>query len=253
MSDSTTDGTDATRRDRASNGAPRRRPPLWLLILAGVLVVALVVVAVVVLGNRGESEEIPVATQTVTLAAPTPTLDPVERPAGTAFADALPSTVLAYSLTEIAEHPPLLAAGALEGYRLVYSDGAGTDLTVLAGQWRDAAGAQAVLDQVIAAQPAAGTVVTLDEAAAGADAAAGDGAAGDGTAAGDETAEPTQTATTLEVTQGSVEVDGAQAGTYLIVPHADGTGTAWWTNGTVLIQVDGPATALRDFYAAYPL
>jgi hypothetical protein len=251
MSHSTTDGSDATAQDGAPTGAPRRRPPLWLLILAGALVVALVVVAVVVLGNRGEDHEIPVA-ETVTLSVPTPTIDPVAREAGTAFLDSLPSTLLAYSLTEVAEHPPLLADGALEGYRLVYSDGGGTDLIVLAGQWRDAASAQAVLDRVVAAQPAAGTVVTVEPGAA---TEAADDQATDETAseAGDASAEPTAEAPSFEVVQGSVEVDGTQVGTYLIVPHADGTGTAWWTNGTVLIQVDGPAAALRDFYAAFPL
>jgi len=42
-------------------------------------------------------------------------------------------------------------------------------------------------------------------------------------------------------------------GRYLFVQRADGTGSIWWTNTTVLLQIDGLAKDLRDVYAAFPL
>lgn len=249
-----TEGAGATeqvgRRDAGGAGRGGRRPPLWLMITAGVLVVALVVVVVYVLGNReGEPEPPPVA-ETTTLAPPTPTVDPVDREPGSAFFEALPDTVLQYALAEAGEDSTWLADDALESYRFVYTDGGSVELVVLAGQWRDAAAAQAVLDRLTADQPAVGTEVagtdvdTADADTADADTADADTADADTAGAADAPA---------TVEGGSVQVDGADVGRYLIVPHEDGSGTAWWTNGTVLFQVDGPASALRDFYTGFPL
>lgn len=233
------------RRDADAGGRRRGGPPIWLFVVVGALVVALVVVLVVVLGNRGGEPE-PLPTQTTTLDPPTPTIEPMTREPGTAFYDALPSEVLQYALTESAPDETWFPEAALEGYRLVYSDGGGTDLVVLTAQWRDAEGAQAVYTRLVAEQPEPGTEVGgADERADDAD-DAGTGATDAGTDSDDALAPPA-------VEGGTVQVDGTDVGQYLIVPHADGTGTAWWTNGTVLFQVDGPASALRDFYTAYPL
>lgn len=208
-----------------TTGPARRRPPLWALIAAGVAVVALVVVGVIV-ATRGGPVVTPEA-EVVTLPVPTPTVEPVAREGGSAFFQSLPSTFLAFALAEAGEHEPLLVAGALEGYRLVYTDGARA-VTVYAGQWADAAGAEATFDQIaaLAALPA--------EAA--------------------PTPSPSASTEPLpEPEQGPVEVGGEQVGRYMLVAHADGTGSAWWTNGSVLIQIDGPYDALHDAYAAFPL
>lgn len=197
-------------------GTGRRKPPLWLLVGGGVLVVGLAVVAVLVLGNRGgPAPETPVA-ETVTLPVPTPTVDAVAREAGTAFSDALPSTVLTFALTELVEEPSVLAAGAVEAYRLAYSDGGSGALAAVGGQWATPEAAEAAYQAMVAQQ-----VPEL-----GAD---------------------------LEVEEGAALVAGTEVGRYTLVPRADGSGTVTWRNGTVVVQVDGPATALADVFAAFPL
>ena len=197
-----------------------RRPPVWLLTLVGVLVVGLAVVAVLVL-NRGDAPEPEVLEpEVVTLTLPTPTIEPVAREAGTALFGALPSTVLGYALTEAGAHPPLVAAGALEAYRMVYSDGGATAITLYAAQWAAPEAATATYQVMVAAQ-------TAEATAAGADAAV--------------------------VEEGPVQVDGTEVGRSTLVPRADGTGTLTWTNGTVVLEADGPAAALHDFFTAFSL
>lgn len=212
--------------------ARTRRVPPWVLAVAGVVVIA-VVGGVVALLATNRADTPPPEDVVVTLPAPTPTVEPVERPAGTPFADSLPPTVLQYALAEQGPHSPLLLDGALEGYRLVFTDGAGTDLVVLAGQWRDAAAATQAFDARRAEVEAA--------AAAAAETAAPEPS--DGATAGEGS----------EGSEGTVEVDGTEVGAYVIVPLPDGTGTALWRNGTVVVEVVGPADALPAFFAAFPL
>jgi hypothetical protein len=214
-------------------GPTRRRPPLWMLIVIGLVVVGLVVAAVVMLTrDKSDSQGTPVAA-TVTIPVPTATVEPIAREGGTAFQQALPSEVLAFALTEMVEHEPLLVSGAIEGWKLTYTDGA-ENVVVYAGQWRDSASAEAVFDAVLAANPvdAATAEATQDESGATA------------TAESEPAPKPEQ---------GAVEVDGQPVGRYLFFPRADGTASLWWTNNTVLLQMDGPATALPDLYAAFPL
>lgn len=214
----------------------RRRPPMWLLIVIGLVVVGVIVAVVLALANRTEPQAEVLNPETVTLAVPTPTVEPVVRDGGSAFLQSLPATVRAYALAEFVEYEPLLIAGALEGYQLTYTDGTQNQV-LYAGQWRDAASAEAALDGVLAAQ-----------AQPAADAAA---------APAEETTDAATDAATAgpvpEPEQGTVEVDGQQVGRYLFVQRADGTGSIWWTNTTVLLQIDGLAKDLRDVYAAFPL
>ncbi|HQY34501.1 MAG TPA: hypothetical protein PLS68_11090 [Actinotalea sp.] len=208
-------GTAAPDRPPAGGPTARRRPPLWLVAVAAVLVAGLGVVAVLVLSNRGGGI-VPEA-EVITLPVPTPTIEPMVREPVTAFADALPSTVLQLALTELAAEPTVLAAGALEGYRLVYSDGGTLTLVGTAGQWAT----------VEAATTAASALVAAQVAAAGAD------------------ADPVQ--------EGPVLVDGTEVGRYSLVPRADGTGTITWTNQSVVLQLDGPADSLLDVHTAFTL
>lgn len=247
MTDSTPGarGSDPTARPGQTppETGRRRRLPAWLLAVLGVLVVAAIVTGVLLLANRDDATpvEVPEA-ETVTLPVPTPTVDPIEREDGTAFEQALPSTVLAYALTAVEDDAVLVDAGALEGYRLQYTDGS-QELTVRAGQWATAEEAQEAFAAAAAGLEGDGggseeATATEEPAESAEDEGAEDEGAGK---------EP------VERSEGAVEVDGEEVGRYLIVPSADGTGTALWTNGTVLLQVDGPATALDDVFAAFPL
>ncbi len=47
-------------------------------------------------------------------------------------------------------------------------------------------------------------------------------------------------------------VDGAEVGRVAISGSGD-TATAVWTNGTALFVLTGPATAVPDFYDAFPM
>lgn len=220
----------------------RRRPPVWLLVVIGLVVVGAVVAAILVLTNdKAETPVVPEA-ETVTLPVPTPTVTPMAREAGTAFQEAIPSTVLDYVMSAMAEHDPLLVAGAVEGWAVTYTNGA-QDVALYAGQFRDAAAAEAAFDQVLAANPIdAGATDATTEPPADDAAAPTDGAT---------STTPPEPAPTPE--QGTVDVDGQQVGRFLFVPHDDGTASLWWTNTTVLLHLDGPPAAIRDLYAAFPL
>src|SRR5665647_823943 len=119
----------------------RRRPPLWLLIVIGLVVVGAIVAVALALANRPEAQAEGLNPETVTPAVPTPTVEPVVRDGGSAFLQSLPATVRGYALAEFVEFEPLLIAGALEGYQLTYTDGT-QNLVLYAGQWRDAASAR---------------------------------------------------------------------------------------------------------------
>lgn len=234
-----------SRRDGSDTKPGRRRPPLWLLILLGVVVVGAVVAVVLLLTQRDEAEPLPA--ETVTLPVPTPTIDAIAREPGTPFYDALPSEVLQFALTETGESEDMLLGGALEGYRLVYSDGGSATLTVLAGQWRDAAGPQARLDAVLAQLGEVPEASDLPEAEP-TEPAETEEDSDDASASPTPTEEPMPSAE-----QGPVQVDGQDVGRYVFVPREDGTGTIWWTNATVFVQLDGPWAELQDFFTAYSL
>lgn len=217
----------------SSTGAPTsRRRSLWTAIGLGVVVVVGVIAGVLVMGNRSPDSEQMLSGETVTLSAPTPTVDPIPREGGTPFLQALPSTVLAYALSEVIEEQSLLVKGALEGYRLTYTDGGDATVVVYAGQWRDSAGVEAVFEAMLASQGVA--------AAPAADPATD--------TAGTATPEPT-----VGPEQGVVTIDGQQVGRFLLMTREDGTATMWWTNTTVLVQVEGSVDDVRDVYAAFPL
>ena len=236
-----------SRRDGKETKPARRRPPLWLLVLIGVVVIGAVVAVVLLLTQKEEPEVPPAAT--VTLPVPTPTIDAIAREPGTPFFDALPSEVLQFALTEAGESQDLLLAGALEGYRLVYSDGGADTITVLAGQWRDAAGPQARLDAVLAQVGEVPEASDVPEPEATEPAETDEGEEGE-----EDATEATPTQEPLpSPEQGPVQVDGQDVGRYVFVPREDGTGTIWWTNATVFIQLDGPWAVLRDVFTAYPL
>ena len=164
-------GAKEHRHSRPASRAVYRRRRL-VVLLGAVVVVALAVafLALVWPGFARPAPE-PAPTVTVTADAPTPTLEPVERTATTAFAQALPSTVLDLALTSDAATEAWTPAGALEAYELVYADGPGDDattVTVVAGQWpTDAEAEVAATDLVGDAEPSSEGSVTVDDATVG--------------------------------------------------------------------------------------
>ena len=213
-------------RQAAASGPNRRRTLMTVGLVVGVLVLGGIVAAIVMTMNRSGS---PVAavTSTTTLPSPTPTIAPAARERGSAFLDALPSSVLRYAWASVSPDEAWRASGALEAYDVVYTDGGSGNVTVRAGQWRTAA-------EVAAVRAALVTDLTSKAATP------------------TPTAGPTASAAPAGST-GDVTVAGATVGTWSIVPRADGSGTVVWSNGTALFEATAPATELANLYAAFPL
>lgn len=218
----------------------RRRLPVWVWVVAGALLVGIAGTAALLMVNRGGST-VPPEAEVVTLPVPTPTVTAIEREPGTAFYDALPSQVLAFALADSAEAADLVAAGALEAYRMDYTDGS-QGIEVQAGQWPTAEEASAVYDDLVAA--AAGDAALPTATPTQTDDESGEDVADD---------MPTATATPQAVEDGTVLAAGAKAGRYTMVSHADGSGMVVWTNGTVVLSATGPLDSVRDVYTAFPL
>ena len=217
--------------DQAGTGS-RRRTIVIASVATGVVVLGGVGAALAGVFDGAEPAPVPSAS-TVTLASPTPTVAPAARTPLSVFADALPSTVLSYALTAVAAHPPYVATGALEGYRVDYSDG-GTGAAILyAGQWETAAEATAAYTALLATAAATAAPAPAEGAEA--------------------TPTPTAGTTAAAPTTGTVEVGGQPVGAWTVTTAAGGTGTATWTNGTALFQAVGPTNVVADFYEAFPL
>lgn len=225
-----------------------RRMPVWLLVVIGVVLVGIIVAVVLLLTRPGPAEE--VDPEVITLPLPTPTIDPIEREAGTPFFESLPSTVLVWALAEYGEDEEMLIAGAVEGYRLTYSDGERA-LTVLAGQWPTSDAAEAAFERLL---EQSGDLVDGEEGEGDTD-GADDAGASEGDAEGEDGTEDDAQdgVATIEPEEGIVEVDGEQVGRYVLRPAPYGAGELWWTNQSVLIRLQGPAEEIRDVFAAFPL
>lgn len=219
----------------AAPDAARRRKLLLIGGIAAAVVVIGVVVAIIASQGGDDDVALPTPTaSTILLPVPTSTIAPVPRAATTAFASALPTTVLQYALATSAPEPTWVSAGAIEAYSEAYSDGGTAQVVVVAGQWETPEAAAAYAQQLVAAIPAipAAPVATPSStASAGATAAAPTGfpESGDVTAA------------------------GQKVGTYALVDAGDGTGIAVWTNGSSVFRATAPIVDLRNVYAAYPL
>lgn len=228
----TTGGTPPSVPPAGSGEPPADEPtkrPAWLvpaIIGVVVLVVAAIIIGIVTSGGSDDEATPPAVASTVLLPSPTPTVAPVPRTATTAFATALPTSVLQYALATSADNPAWIAAGAIEAYTETYTDGAAGTVTVNAGQWETPAEATAFAATLTAALPPAPAPDPSATAGAG------------------EPALPQS---------GEVTAGGAPVGSYSIADAGDGTGVAVWTNGTTVFQVTGPVEDIVDFYAAYPL
>lgn len=134
-------------------GSNRRRDLIIAAAIGGIVVIGGAAAALSGVFDAPVPLPTPTAS-TITLASPTPTIAPVERQPISTFADALPSTVLDLALTAIAPQPTLVAANALEGYRLDYSDGGSVAVALDAGQWETPEEAVAAYAPLAAATPA---------------------------------------------------------------------------------------------------
>ncbi|CAN5127660.1 hypothetical protein BH11ACT1_BH11ACT1_05200 [soil metagenome] len=210
----------------------RRRKMLLIGGIAAAVVVIGGIVAIVASQGGDDAAVLPAPTaSTVLLPLPTATVAPVPRAATTAFASALPTTVLQYALATSAVEPTWVAAGAVEAYSESYSDGGTAQVVVTAGQWETPETAAAYAQQLVAGIPATATPPTAmpSSTASAAAAPAGFPATGDVTAA------------------------GQKVGTYTLVDAGDGTGIAVWTNGSSVFRATAPIADIRNVYAAYPL
>ena len=226
--DATPSGPDSAAPSDAEAAAQapssRRRIVLIAALVGGVVILGGVVAALAGAFNSPEPAAARSASA-VTLPSPTPTIASVARQPISPFADALPGAVLDYALTGIAPYPPLVVVGALEAFKVDYSNGGTGTVTVYTGQWETAAEAATAYATLVPPSPPATT--------------------------GAATPDPSATAT--PPTSGTVEVGGQPAGTWAITKAAGGTGRATWTNGTALFQAVGPAGVVAKFYSAFPL
>ena len=205
---------------------PPRGRRRWVLPV--VLVVLVLVVGGAVVGVLRAKGAAPTGTaSTLVVPSPTPTVQPVARTATSAFAAALPVSVLQYALASSVNDDAWLAKGALEAYTETFTDGAGTTLGLQVGQWATPQEATAVLGALTATPPTA-TEAATPGATASADASG------------------------LPRT-GTVDAAGQAVGSYVIVDNGDGTGTATWTNGTALLQLTGPVVEIARAYSAFPV
>ena len=202
--------------------------PRWLIpaiIGVAVLVIAAIIVGIVRSSGDDTEDATPAVATTILLPSPTPTVEAAARPATTAFAVALPPTVLQYALATSVPDTEWQAAGAIEAYTETYTDGGDGTVTVRSGQWETPEEATAFAATLVAAFPAA-------------------------PATPDPSASPT--GPTLPQS-GDVTAGGAVAGTYSIVDAGDGTGIAVWVNGTSVFQATAPVADIVDLYNAFPL
>jgi len=137
-----------------SSGAERpsrRKVPLWVWIVAAVVVLGGAVAGILAGTGAFTPEALPTPpAETVTATPPTPTVEPVAREGEpTAFSAALPDTVLDLALADFAPGGILDEAKPLESFTLVYSDGGSRSVTVYAAQFADAEAAQAAMPTIL--------------------------------------------------------------------------------------------------------
>ncbi len=219
-----------------------KRPLTWA-IAGGVVVLA--VIAVMIVSSRGGSAApaVTLPASTVTLPQPTPTVSPSPLPAdATAFLKAQPTKVLSYALVS-AERDAAATSGAIESWRLGYSDGSSAaPLSVYAEQYADEPSAKAAIGLYL--DPTVLASATPAPTAAAASPSASATASASTSAAAVPPAAPET---------GPVTVAGQATGVYYFVQNSDKTETVVWVNGTALFVAKGPAGVMKAFFLAYPL
>lgn len=218
-------------RSRSTSG--RRR---WAVGAIAALALVVAVVVAFVLAGGGLRDSPP--PEPVVLPTPTPTVDPVNRGTTTDFQRALPDAVLAFVVSDQVEDTGLLDAGAVEAYRLTYTDGS-RDVILRTGQWPTA---QAVTE-----------AMTTLVAEAGQDPGARRTDAPTPPTAADGTAPPPSASRGAVVARDApVLVDGTEVGRVIIWGDPD-SALAVWHNGPTLFALTGPGDAVPALYDAFPM
>lgn len=123
-------------RVRRSAAVYRRRRIVVGVLALLVLLLVLAFAGLVWPGFLHAEEPDPVPTVTVTASPPTPTVKPMQRPDGeTPFQEALPSAVLQFALTDMAETDAADESDATEGWKATYTNGGDLRVVVTATQW----------------------------------------------------------------------------------------------------------------------
>ena len=138
---------------------------------------------------------------------------------------------------------PAPPSGAVEAWRLGYSDGSSAaPLSVYAEQYPDGPSATSAIGSYL--DPAVVASATPAPTAA----AASPSATATASAATSATASPP-----AAPESGPVTVAGKSTGTYFFLQNSDKTETVVWFNGTGLFVAKGPAGVMKAFFLAYPL
>ena len=152
------EGQDQSALTRADRAKAKKRTP----VIAVVAVVAVAAVVLGILGARGTFKSAPTYTpipSVVLVPPPTPTVAPVPYEATTDLGATIPEAVLAYALAVVTEvdtrhspDDPLQVAGAVEAYRITYTNGS-EQIHLELAQWREEAEADAYAQSVLASAP----------------------------------------------------------------------------------------------------
>ncbi len=206
-------GTESAGTPQVPRMPSGRRGQPRRLVLIAIAVVVVIIAVAAWLVVGGRGA--PAATTTTLhVPSPTPTLSPASRP-DTPFAATLPTTVLQYALTSSGDNGEWTAAGALEAYLDEFSDGGSGTLTLRSGQWATRDEAQTAFAAFTAgAAPLEGGSL-----------------------------KPT----------GTVFVDDADVGSYLVADAGEGNATVTWSNSTAVLQLTGPVDEVERAYQAFPL
>ena len=124
-----TPGASSSRRPPAANRPPTRptKRPAWLIpAIIGVVVLVVAVIIIGIVTSGGSDDDGDAARRRLDGPAAVADADGrrrCARTATTAFATALPTSVLQYALATSADNPTWIAAGAIEAYTETYTDG----------------------------------------------------------------------------------------------------------------------------------
>lgn len=146
--------------DDASRAPWWRRVPVWAWVAGAAVVLGGGALGVLAASGTFDPEPLPTPpAETITLAPPSPTVEPVERGIEpTAFSAALPDTVLDLALAEMTEGGIFDDADPLESYTLVLSDGGSRSVTVYAAQFQDVEATAAGWPELVADEVEQGEV-----------------------------------------------------------------------------------------------
>lgn len=209
---------DALQHDAPQHDAPQhgrgggRRRWVVLGVVGGLVLVGGGATAAV-LASREPTAPVTPPAVTITNPVPTPAAAPAAREESTALVAALPDAVLQWAFAGVVQEEG--PRGALETYRVTYTDGAAGEVVLRVTQMRDAAAAGEVAGRLAGAF-----------------------------------AEATPDGAALQL---PVMVGGQAASEATVRTSPTAAGAATWVNGTVALHAEGPSDSIEDFFRAFPM